>query len=190
MADKRLAKYGVAYILNFELYEIDGIDLKIDAADGGTDCTIRKDQGADTTATNDFVDEGLSYSLTITATEMQAKEVTVHIIDSATKVYLDKVLVIETYGNASALHSMDFDDFTTPAQLVDDILDETGSVALVGNPTSLRELIYYEVQVVRNKLEYVKATDKMKLYEDDNVADKWEHTMLDDATEATRGKGA
>lgn len=110
MADKRLAKYGVEYVLNFELYEVDGVDLRVDAADGGTDCTIRKDQGADATATNDFVDEGLSYSLTITATEMQAKEVTVHIIDSATKVYLDKVIVIDTYGNASALHAMDFDD--------------------------------------------------------------------------------
>ena len=110
MADRRLAKYGVEYILNFELYEIDGIDLKVDAADGGTDCTVRKDQGADATATNDFVDEGLSYSLTITAAEMQAKEVTVHIVDSATKVYLDKVLVVETYGNASALHAMDLDD--------------------------------------------------------------------------------
>lgn len=110
MADRRLAKYGVAYVLNFELYEIDGIDLKVDAADGGTDCTIRKNQAADTTATNDFVDEGLSYSLTITATEMQAKEVIVHIIDTATKAYLDKVIVIETYGNASALHAMDFND--------------------------------------------------------------------------------
>ena len=80
--------------------------------------------------------------------------------------------------------------FRLSATGVDDILDETGSVALVGNPTSLRELIYFAVQAARNKLEYVKATDKMKLYEDDNAADKWEHTMLDDATEATRGKGA
>lgn len=110
MADRRLAKYGVEYVLNFELYEVDGINLRIDAADGGSDCTLRKDQGVDATAINDFVDEGLSYSIIITATEMQAKEITVHVIDSATKVYLDKVMVIETYGNASALHGMDFDD--------------------------------------------------------------------------------
>ncbi len=111
MADRRLAKYGVEYILNFELYETDGIDFKTDATDEGADCSIRKDQGADTTSTNDFIDEGISYSLTITATEMQAKEVIVQIVDgTSTKTYLDKAIVIETYGNASALHAMDFDD--------------------------------------------------------------------------------
>ncbi len=110
MADRRLAKYGVEYVLNFELYDIDGVDLNIGCSDGGSDCSIRKDQAAAGVATNDFVDEGFTYSLTITSTEMQAKEVIVIIIDSATKVYLDKVIVIETYGNASGLHAMDFDD--------------------------------------------------------------------------------
>jgi hypothetical protein len=31
------------------------------------------------------------------------------IVDAATKVFLDKVIIIETYGNASAQHAMDFD---------------------------------------------------------------------------------
>ena len=110
MATSYLRKYGVQTIINFELYEVDGVDLRVDAADGGTDCNIRKDQGADATCTNDFVDEGLGYSLTLTATEMQAAEVTLYIVDSATKVYLDAVLKIETYGNASAEHSLDLDD--------------------------------------------------------------------------------
>lgn len=110
MQGVHLRKYGVQAVINFELYETDGIDLKVDAADGGTDCTIMKDQGAETTCTNDFVDEGTGYSLTLTATEMQAAQITVYIVDSATKVYLDKVLHIETYGNASAMHAMDLDD--------------------------------------------------------------------------------
>lgn len=80
--------------------------------------------------------------------------------------------------------------FTSSAQLVDDILDETGSVALVGNPTSLRELIYFAVQTARNKLKYDKALDDMILFEDDNIAKKWTNAMTDDATEATRNKGA
>ena len=105
-----LRKYGVEAVINFELYEIDGVDLKTDAADGGTDCNIMKDQGAEATCDNDFVDEGSGYSITITATEMEAAQVTLYIIDSATKVYLDKVIHIETYGNASAMHAMDFDD--------------------------------------------------------------------------------
>ena len=105
-----LRKYGVQAVVNFELYEIDGVDLKVDAADAGSDCTVMKDQGAEATCTNDFVDEGKGYSLTLTATEMQAAQITVYIVDSATKVWLDKVLHIETYGNASAMHAMDLDD--------------------------------------------------------------------------------
>ena len=105
-----LRKYGVQTIVNFYLWEVDGVDLRTDAADGGTDCTIRKDQGADTTADNDFVDEGLSYSLTIEIAEMQAKELLIHIIDADGPVYLDEVLKIETYGHASAQHALDLDD--------------------------------------------------------------------------------
>ncbi|KKM87771.1 hypothetical protein LCGC14_1265590 [marine sediment metagenome] len=105
----RLAKTGVQYILNFELFEVDGVDLRIDASDAGSDVTIRKDQGADTTAVNDFVDEGLSYSLTITANEMQAKQIVVYVIDSATKQWLDTSILIETYGSPTSEHAFDLD---------------------------------------------------------------------------------
>ncbi|KKL90281.1 hypothetical protein LCGC14_1906220, partial [marine sediment metagenome] len=104
-----LRKWGVQTILNFVLYEVDGVDLRIDAADAGADCTLRKDQGADTTNVNDFVDEGIGYSITLTGTEMEFAEGLVHIIDSATKQWLDETLKIETYGNASAQHAQDFD---------------------------------------------------------------------------------
>lgn len=109
-ADTRLAKYGVEYVLNFELYETDGINFKINASDTGTDTTIRKDQGADATATNDFVDRGLGYSQTVTATEMQGKEIIVHFTSKLpTKSYLDRGFLLQTYGNASALHAFDLD---------------------------------------------------------------------------------
>jgi len=109
MQGVHLRKYGVETIINFELYEVDGVDLRTDAADAGSDCNIRKDQGADATCTNDFVDEGISYSITLTAGEMEAKCITLHIIDSATKAWLDKTIEIETYGNASAQHAFDLD---------------------------------------------------------------------------------
>ena len=131
----RLAKYGVEYILNFELFEIDGVDFRIDAADGGSDCTIRKDQGADNTATNDFVDEGLAYSLTISATEMQAKEVIVYVADSATKVWLDTSFLIQTYGNASAQHAFDLDTAST-AQSAD---NETRLATIETDTNSLND---------------------------------------------------
>lgn len=104
-----LRKYGVEAKIPFCLYEVDGVDLRVDAADGGTDCALTKDEGAETTCDNDFVDEGSGYSITLTATEMEAARISVYIIDSATKVWLDEVLVIETYGNASAQHAFDLD---------------------------------------------------------------------------------
>lgn len=111
MQGVHLRKYGVAAVIDFELFEVDGVDFRVDAVDGGADSTIRKNQGPDATCTNDFVDEGLSYSLTLTATEMQAASIVLHIVDqTVTKVWLDKTIVIETYGNASAMHAMDFDD--------------------------------------------------------------------------------
>lgn len=104
-----LRKYGVEAKIPFVLYEVDGVDLRVDASDGGTDCALTKDEGAETTCDNDLVDEGSGYSITLTATEMEAARISVYIIDSATKVWLDEVLIIETYGNASAQHAFDLD---------------------------------------------------------------------------------
>jgi len=105
-----IRKYGVETKIPFVLYEVDGVDLRVDAADGGSDCTIMKDEGAEATCENDFVDEGNGYSITLTATEMTAARIVVYVIDSATKVWLDDSIVIETYGNASAQHAIDLDD--------------------------------------------------------------------------------
>lgn len=133
-----LRKYGVEAKINFELYEVDGVDFRVDAADAGSDCTIMKDEGAEATCTNDFVDEGMGYSLTLTSTEMQAARIVVYVVDSATKVWLDKAIVIETYGNASAQHAFDLATATVnigglaaaSAAKLDDILDGTGEVTL------------------------------------------------------------
>ena len=39
------------------------MDLRVDAADAGSDCNIMKDEGTEGTCANDFVDEGTTYSL-------------------------------------------------------------------------------------------------------------------------------
>jgi len=107
MQGVHLRKYNVETKINFELYEVDGVDFRVDAVDGGSDCSIMKDEGAESTCTNDFVDEGKGYSITLTAAEMQAARIVVYVVDSATKVWLDKVIAIETYGHASAQHAFD-----------------------------------------------------------------------------------
>ncbi len=103
-----LRKYGVQTTIHFVLYEVDGVDLRVDAVDAGADCSMMKDEGVETTCDNDFADEGTGYSLVISATEMEAAEIMIYIVDSAAKVWLDEALKIETYGHASAMHAEDF----------------------------------------------------------------------------------
>ena len=110
MADgMRLRKYGVEATIDFELYEIDGVDLRVDWTPAAADCEIMKDGGASTQCTNTATDEGSTYSIVLTATEMQAARLVLKVVDAATKVFLDTVVVIETYGNASAQHAFDLD---------------------------------------------------------------------------------
>lgn len=105
-----LRKYGVETKINFILFETDGVDFKIDAAHAAGDTKIMKDEGAEANTTNAFVDEGQGYSITLSATEMQAARIVVYIADQGTKAWLDTSLAIETYGNASAQHAVDLDD--------------------------------------------------------------------------------
>lgn len=105
-----LRKYGEAATIDFELFEIDGVDFRVDAIHAAGDTVIMKDEEAETSTTNGFTDEGTGYSMILTATEMQAARIVVYLVDlNATKVWLDRTIIIETYGNASAQHEMDFD---------------------------------------------------------------------------------
>lgn len=105
-----LRKYGVQTTVDFQLFKTDGIDFKVDAAHASGDTTVMKDEGAEANTTNGFTDEGQGYSIVLTATEMEAARVVVYVVDQGTKAWLDTAIVIETYGHASAMHAMDFDD--------------------------------------------------------------------------------
>jgi len=104
MADVHYAEYGRAYTFNFELFEIDGVDLRVDAAHATADTVIMKDEGAEANTGSGFIDEGKGYSQALTATEMQAARITYYCADQSTKVWLDKVIKIETYGHPSSAH--------------------------------------------------------------------------------------
>lgn len=104
-----LRKYGVEATIDFELYEIDGVDLKTDATLVAADCEVQKDGGNFVQCTNTGASEDGTYSITFTTTEMEAARIMLKVVDAATKVFLDKVIVVETYGNASAQHAFDFD---------------------------------------------------------------------------------
>jgi hypothetical protein len=97
-ADVHPAKYGVARTFNFSLYNADGT-LDTDEVDSGTEVSLSCDEGAETTATNDFADEGTFYSIELTAAEMQCGRVAVVIAATDTNVFF-----VETYGHASSQH--------------------------------------------------------------------------------------
>lgn len=177
-----LRKYGVQTTINFTLFEVDGVDLRIDAVDAGTDCNIRKDQGADATCDNDFADEGMGYSLVLTATEMEAAEITLYIVDTAVKVWLDEVLKIETYGNAAAQHAFDLDSATLQTEwadggrldlLLDEIHDETHSIAVTGSAMN---------QIAESNTLAV-GVETTGTYEDTHIATGTEHVLTAAANE-------
>lgn len=113
MQGVHLRKYNVETTISFELYEVDGVDLRTDWTPAAADCQVSKDEGTSTQCTNTASAIATSsgmYKIVLTATEMAAARIILRIVDAATKVFLDKVIMIETYGHASAMHAMDFDD--------------------------------------------------------------------------------
>ena len=104
-----LRKYGVQTTVDFQLYEIDGVDFKVDAVHASGDTTVMKDEGAEANTANAFTDEGQGYSIVLTAAEVTAARIVVYIVDQATKAWLDTAFVVETYGDASAMHAFDLD---------------------------------------------------------------------------------
>ncbi len=79
-------RYGVSERFDFKLYNADGT-LDVDEADGGTEVSLSCDEGAETTATNDFVDEGTFYSILLTAAEMRCSRITVVVAATTTEVF-------------------------------------------------------------------------------------------------------
>lgn len=101
-------KYNTATTVDFCLWATDGTELKTDAVAADGDVMIMKDEAAEANiaAATEFTDEGQCYSLALTSTETTAARVTVLIVDQGTKAWLDKCLIIETYGHASAQHDV------------------------------------------------------------------------------------
>ncbi len=143
MPGARLRKYGVQATIDFEVYEVDGVDLRTDWTPAQSDCEIMKDGGSSTQCDNTATDEGSTYSIVLTATEMQFARGVLKIVDSATKVLLDTVVHIETYGNASAQHAFDLDTATQDVNAIQISGDSTAAdrlkAMLDGMPTGVVE---------------------------------------------------
>lgn len=106
-----LRKYGAATTLVFPLVERDGTDFTVSPVFVAGDVLISKDEGAFVNIGTLPTSEGNgSWSVPLTATEAQAARIVILIKDqTATKVWEDQAIIIETYGHASAQHAFDLD---------------------------------------------------------------------------------
>lgn len=103
-----LAKYNTQTTFYFPMVKRGAIDLAASAdwTPASGDTKISKDGGDFANTTNNPAVVGgtgsVGWKLTLTATELQASDVIVQIVDSATKAVEDQYLIIYTYGNGSA----------------------------------------------------------------------------------------
>lgn len=104
-----LRKYGAQATVDFTLLEVDAINLKTDAAHTSGDTKIMKDEGVEANTENGFTDEGQGYSIVLSAGELSAARTVIYVVDQGTKTWLDTSILVETYGNASAMHAFDLD---------------------------------------------------------------------------------
>src|SRR4051812_3758616 len=116
----RWIKYGTQSDIRFTMVKRGVVDLaaSVDWTPAAADSAISKDGGnlADTTntvaaiASGTATRSGVDWKLTISATEAQAAEINIQIVDAATKAVEDQFLTIYTYGNASAKFAGDWSD--------------------------------------------------------------------------------
>lgn len=110
------AKYNTATDIRFPMVKRGVVDLAVtgDWTPATGDTKISKDGGTVANTTNNPAivagTGSVSWKLTVTATELQAAEVNIQIVDSATKAVEDQFLTIYTYGNASAKIQTDLSD--------------------------------------------------------------------------------
>lgn len=111
-----LAKYGVQTSFRFAVIKSSSSDLAAsgDWTPATGDTKISKDGGNVANTSNNPSAVGgtgsVLWSITLTAAELQAAEVVIQIVDSATKAIEDQTLVIYTYGHASAKIRADLSD--------------------------------------------------------------------------------
>lgn len=104
-----LRKYATATTVYFPLIGIGTVNFTSTASLTTADMKISKDGGAFTTVGTAITNVGsYGYSYTCTTADLTAKCATIVIISTAgTKVCEDTMILIETYGNASAQHPFD-----------------------------------------------------------------------------------
>ena len=104
-----LRKYAAATTLNFPLISFNSVSFTSTASLTTADSKVSLNEGAFTTTVNAVVNEGsYGYSYTCTTADMTAARIVLVIVNTAaTKTFEDTMILVETYGHASAQHPFD-----------------------------------------------------------------------------------
>lgn len=132
-----LTKYNTQEDFYFPMVKRGAVDFAVsgDWTPATGDVKISKDGGtaADTTNLPTAVTMGNTamWKLTLTATELSAKKILITVADAATKAVEDQMLIIHTYGNASAQHPFDLGTALSSQTVgtVTNVSDKTGYTA-------------------------------------------------------------
>ncbi len=104
-------KYGVATTIYFPLIDAGAVDFESTPVSFVAADTQFSEDGAvfaNTNSTPSHEGNGI-YSLALLGTELEGATIAITVIDAATKTWEDQAILIETYGDPSALHEFDLD---------------------------------------------------------------------------------
>lgn len=111
-----LREYGVACHVYVPIIKRAVVDFAVGAdwTPAAGDVKISKDGGAAANVTNlpsaIVMGNTAMWDFSLTATEMQAAQVNITVADAATKAVEDQMILLSTYGNASARHKVNLND--------------------------------------------------------------------------------
>lgn len=107
-----IRKYGTAAKVRIPVVKASSADFAVsgDWTPATGDVKISKDGGNVANITTLPVAVGALWEFAISATEMQAAEITIQVVDAATKAVQDQAVSIITFGNASAALQIDWSD--------------------------------------------------------------------------------
>jgi len=107
MPQKIFRKYGVSTTIDFTLSDPTGIDIITTAVHVSGDTNISIDGAAEKVTVNGFINVDQGYRITLEASEMIGKSIRVPTVDqTASKIWKDETLIIETYGHIDAQHQI------------------------------------------------------------------------------------
>lgn len=99
-------QYKAPTVINFTLFEADGVNINATASSVVGDIVIMQDEGVSANSTNVLSAQAVGHSLSLTSAETCAHRVIIKIVDQDdTKEWLSEFIIVETYGNEKSQHN-------------------------------------------------------------------------------------